>query len=316
LKEIAEAAAGDREESADKAALFRYMVLAHCLGKPAASQASSDPALRLLAGCSRASLNEDRGFSVGDLHQARAVFARHLLERTGCAARCLLAEVVRIPGCEEEVLLLRDIERNIWIHACVWPQEQAERERCLSSAIEFLARVTGNTPRLLLRGPLAELADSQALQHRGFNLCGMWGEVNPDDVTAFLSQAGCDSDSMPRREIVRLLAPPDAEFAYFSFMSPGRSFGLAPDLLTTLICRAAMRDFARRLQGFHSASPEHLYRNFLEGIGTIRILAQRIEVQLPRCPLSMVLQLSGLERKTYTVPWLEGREVCLLPPRE
>jgi hypothetical protein len=29
-----------------------------------------------------------------------------------------------------------------------------------------------------------------------------------------------------------------------------------------------------------------------------------------------VLQLSGMTRQSYVVPWLEGKEVCLLPPKE
>lgn len=116
--------------------------------------------------------------------------------------------------------------------------------------------------------------------------------------------------------VAHLLRSCDQEFAYLSCGSLWPEFDIDLDLFSTLIARAALRQFARQLMGFQSSSPEHLCRNFLEGIGTVRNRPERIEVELPRAPLFIVLQLSGLVQQTYTVPWLEGREVCLLPPGE
>lgn len=88
----------------------------------------------------------------------------------------------------------------------------------------------------------------------------------------------------------------------------------AIDLAASLLARAVLKQFARRLLGFHAASPEHLYQNFLAGTGAIRVKPMRIEIQLPQSPLAIVLQLSGAWNQTYVVPWLREREICLLPP--
>ena len=84
----------------------------------------------------------------------------------------------------------------------------------------------------------------------------------------------------------------------------------------SLIANSIIRHFARRLVGFHSSSPEHLYQNFLAGTGALVVSADRLEVKLPRSPLVMVLQLSGVANQTYAMPWLNGRNICLHLPSE
>ena len=84
----------------------------------------------------------------------------------------------------------------------------------------------------------------------------------------------------------------------------------------SLVARVVLRHFARRLIGFHTAGPEHLYQNFLAGIGSVQISEATLEVRLPRSPLAIVLQLSGVGNQTYALPWLNGKEVCLLLPTE
>ena len=316
LKEISEAAAGNGEQSPGKAAFFRYLVLARCLGRPLALQAWSDPALQLLSGCGRASPQQEDAFPPTNLARAYTVFAERLIAQSPCEGLCLVAETIDVPERESEILLLRDGARNAWIYACPWPHDFANHESTLLSAIEFVHRLTGNMPHILLRSSLATLADSRALQKRTISLVPLDSNEIGGEVAAALSQAGCAPDSTPPEKIARLLAPADLEFACFSAAIAWEQFDPALDLLTALISRAAFRAFACRLMGFQSSSPEHIYRNFLEGVATVRNRSERIEVDLPRCPLSLVLQLAGLDRQSYTVPWLEGREICLLPPRE
>src|SRR5579871_247833 len=118
------------------------------------------------------------------------------------------------------------------------------------------------------------------------------------------------------RETYSSMLDASERLSYFSFANLWQEFDLTLDLFGSLLSRAVMGQFASRLMGFQASSPEHLWRNFLEGAGTVRNLADRIEVELPRSPLLLVLQLSGLSRQSYFVPWLEGKEVCLLPPKE
>lgn len=316
LKEVAETAAGDGEPSGEKAAFFRYLVLARCLGRLTALQTASDSALRLLSGCRRASLQQDDAFAPEDLVRAHAVFAERLIVLTGCEGQCLVAETIEVPGQGSEALLLRDVACNVWIHASAWPHDLAGQEQTLFSAIEFVHRFTGNKPRVLLRGPSTPFAHSPALRQRAIGLIPLDSNGIGSEVVAALTQAGCAPDPLPAEKIARLLAPASHEFAYFFTASACDEIDIGLDVLTTLICRAAFRGFTRRLIGFQTSSPEHLYRNFLEGVAMVRNRPERIEVDLPRCPLSLVLQLAGLDRQTYAVPWLQGREICLLPPRE
>jgi hypothetical protein len=161
-----------------------------------------------------------------------------------------------------------------------------------------------------------ELAQSQALRSRVHRLLALDREDAGSEAAKMLVSAGCVSVATPQGKIAHLLGSAEDEFAHLFFGNPWPDFNLALDLVSALLARAALKEFARRLMGLQASSPEHLCRNFLEGVGTIRTLPERIEVELPRSPLSLVLQLSGLSTQTYTVPWLEGREVCLLPWRE
>jgi hypothetical protein len=316
LKEVAEAAAGDGEGCGEAAAFFRHAVLTKCLGGSLALQCASDPALCLLSGIRSLRGQERPIFAAVDLAWANSLFVRHLVEETGCEGRCLLPEAVGVPGHTGEVLLVRDLARNAWLFACSCPQELGDREHALISAIDSVRRSVGSSPYVFLRGSLAAFANSRAMQERVGGLVALdHNEISPKTI-GVLSHFGCVSNSTPREKIARLLSPPDDEFEYFSTAAPGEQFDTVFDLLTTLISRAAVRTFARHLIGFQSASPQHLFHNFLEGIGTVHNHPERIEVELPHTPLSLVLQLSGLDRQSYTLPWLEGREICLLPVRE
>lgn len=117
---------------------------------------------------------------------------------------------------------------------------------------------------------------------------------------------------LPLHRVERLLRPAAGDLAYFSLPD------LAPDLdlALTLLARRVMKHFARRVIGLELSSPQHLYQNILAGTGFIRDTGQRLEIELPSPPLAAVLSLSGLLEETYSLPWLQGREICLLPLRD
>jgi hypothetical protein len=322
LKEIAEAAAGDGDKKEETAAFVRHTVLARCVGSLRAPEAIADPAFRLLSGCYRPRREEgSQALAPPDLARAREIFFSNLAWSTGCEGRCLLADAIRLPREEGEVLLLRDVARNAWIYASVLSSETAGREEALIAGLDLVRGSTGNLPNLLLSRSFARLAESPALKGRAERLLVIDRDEVGSDLLDVLSFTQCISASTQQEKVSHLLAPPDQEFGYFSLRGFRPDFDIALDLFGALLARAALKGFARRLMGFQSSSPEHLFRNFLAGVGTVRSLPERIEVELPHSPLSLVLQLSGLSRQTYVVPWLEGskpegREICLLPPRE
>jgi len=313
---VLEMAVGERAEKQETASFLRYLILAKCLGSTRTLEVMADPALRLLSGCYRANLADGRQTcELLDFSAAQKILLSKLAAMTDCEGRCLLVETVSVPSQAKEVILLRDLARDEWIYGAALPRD-ANWEEALVSAIQCIRETTGNVPHVLLRPVLAALAESQALRSLADRVVIAHPEETGGEVSESLLFTRCISAATPQAGIAHLLRPCDQEFAYLSCVSFWPGFDIDLDLFGTLIARVALKQFARRLMGFQSSSPDHLCRNFLEGLGTVHDRPERIEVELPRPPLYMVLQLSGLARQTYTVPWLEGREVCLLPPGE
>lgn len=313
---VLEMAVGEGAEKEEIASFLRYFIFAKCLGSSRTLEVMADPALRLLSGCYRAHLRDGRKVCKPlDLSAAQTILLRNLAAMTDCEARCLLAETVSVPSLAREIILLRDLARDEWIYGAALPQ-YPNWEEALVSAIQLIHETTGNVPHVLLRPTLAALAESRVLGSLTDRVAIVHPEETGGEVYESLLLTRCVSAATPQASVAHLLRPCDQEFAYLSYGSFWPGFDIDLDLFGTLIARAALKLFARGLMGFQSSSPEHLCRNFLEGVGTVHDRPERIEVELPRTPLYMVLQLSGLARQTYTVPWLEGREVCLLPPGE
>ena len=111
----------------------------------------------------------------------------------------------------------------------------------------------------------------------------------------------------------RVPRPIEEDFAHFSLHEYLPQLDREFDLFLTVTARAILRHFARRLPAFASSSPEHLYRNFLAGDGFLRDRGDRIEVELPPVPLSLVLRIAGIHDEQYSLPWWKGRKVCILP---
>ncbi|HEY6352714.1 MAG TPA: hypothetical protein VI636_25235 [Candidatus Angelobacter sp.] len=315
--QVLEMAIGEGPEKKEIAGFLRYLILAKCLGNSRTLDAMADPALRLLSGCHRSHLEDGRQACLPlDLPFAQMVLLRNLTALTGCEGRCLLVETVSAPSQTGEVILLRDLARDEWIYGAVLPHETAHWEEVLVSALELIRELTGNVPYLLLRPSLATLAESKALQSRADRLVTADPEEISSEAAEVLMLTRCVPASTPPVSVAHLLRPCDQDFAYLSFGNLWPDFDVELDLFGTLIARAALKQFARQPMGFQSSSPDHLCRNFIEGVGIVHDRPERIEVELPRSPLFLVLQLSGLARQAYAVPWLEGREICLLPPGE
>lgn len=95
---------------------------------------------------------------------------------------------------------------------------------------------------------------------------------------------------------------------------PGLEPGLARE--AAAVARGLLRHFAARLPGFARASDGHLVRNFLAGVGRVRVATRpaaegrgtpspaAIEVELPPMPLAVVARLAGADGLTYELPWL------------
>jgi transposase len=93
---------------------------------------------------------------------------------------------------------------------------------------------------------------------------------------------------------------------------------LAVDLDTTLsvLCDNIYRLFARRLHnGYQTATPDTIFRHFIEGPGELQFTADGINVALRARAHTPVLLDAGYHTRTTNIPWWDGRELSFsFPP--
>lgn len=93
---------------------------------------------------------------------------------------------------------------------------------------------------------------------------------------------------------------------------------LAVDLDTTLsvLCDSIYRMFARRLHnGYQTATPDTIFRHFIQCPGELRFTPGGINVALRARAHTPVLLDAGYHKRTTTIPWWDGRELSFsFPP--
>jgi hypothetical protein len=87
----------------------------------------------------------------------------------------------------------------------------------------------------------------------------------------------------------------------------------AADLALSVAAQAMLRDLSWRLPGFAFSSPGYLWANVLNIQARVDPAPERWVVGLGRPPLALLLNLTGLARGSYTLPWLDGRTIHLYP---
>src|ERR1035438_5180753 len=132
----------------------------------------------------------------------------------------------------------------------------------------------------------------------------------PEDPSAVADLAR--SLNIPLQRFTRGTRPMLDDLAYFTLGDAIPEISAELELAATLLARGVLKQFARRLIGFDGSSAEYLHRSFLAGCGFVRDAGERIEVELPDPPLSIVLKLAGILGETYALPWIGGRSICLL----
>jgi hypothetical protein len=106
--------------------------------------------------------------------------------------------------------------------------------------------------------------------------------------------------------------PTAAEDSYFSLADMVEGISDELDAAGSMWAQAVLRHFKRRLIGFESSTAQHLYRNFLSGGGFVRDTGDKIIVEIPPPALAIVLSIAGILEESYVLPWIEGREICVL----
>jgi hypothetical protein len=83
------------------------------------------------------------------------------------------------------------------------------------------------------------------------------------------------------------------------------------DLTLTLLADLLYRQLAQRLKGFEHASPQRLFRKFVDTQGSVVIEQDKIRVRLVKRAHLPVLKEAGFVGLTPPVPWLGNRRVLL-----
>jgi hypothetical protein len=314
---LAAAAVCNSSDPETLAATLRHLVILKCLGRSRVSEAAFDAGLRLFSGFHRPSLFDELNTVPADsvrLNVLQKDFLQALLGADQYDGRCLLLEVLPLSGSPRRALILRDVLRDQWIVSSVLPENSPDILATCRLLIRSTLEITDKRPEVLFL--LGDLPLSREEQESLLPFAGNLINLHCDSTEQCGELAAIFGVSPER--FARLLQTSDDDLEYFTLhgLWPEMAFDPAWDLAFTLIARSCLKNFARRLMGFESSGPEHLYRNVLAGMGAIRSSSEKIEVRLPRCPLFIVLRLCGLHEQSFRVPWLQERDICLLPSQE
>jgi transposase len=103
---------------------------------------------------------------------------------------------------------------------------------------------------------------------------------------------------------------------HLNALSSGLPLNVDLDTTLTVIAGNLYRLLARRLTRYERATPDKLWRHFLDTTGTVHATPDALTVELNIRTYHPVLIAAGLADQATPIPWLNGRELRLrFPPR-
>jgi transposase len=99
-------------------------------------------------------------------------------------------------------------------------------------------------------------------------------------------------------------------------LSSGLPLNVDLDTTLTVIAGNLYRLLARQLPRYQHATPDRIWRHFLDSTGTLHLTDDALTVELRVRTYHPVLIDAGLAEQTTPIPWLDGRQLRLrFPPR-
>lgn len=311
--ELADAAAGPLESREKTSAILRQFAALKCLGSLRLTDSGDDPALRLFSAFEgrtfRQALEEIDARSL-HLPKTRRILLETLLDPESSCEPSFFADLVSLPA-GNGLFVFRELARDEWLDLV--PISAGDQlDATLKTSLEQVVEVFGPLTTLYLSNALASRMNSAPSP----NFAGSVAVLDGSDDSIYTRLSG--QLGLTRDQLANRIDSSEKQLSYFSFANARPDFSLDAtlDCMLSLIARAVLRNFARRLPGFDSSSPEHLYQNFLAGLTQVRWLDGHLEVRLATSPLSVILRMTGLQQQKYAPVWLKGTEVWLLPPQE
>jgi hypothetical protein len=103
----------------------------------------------------------------------------------------------------------------------------------------------------------------------------------------------------------------DIKFFHLDCLSSGVRLNVDFDLTLTVVADLLYRMLSWRLKGFGRASPQKLYRKFIDTTGNIEITDEQVRVRLFKRAHNPLIKEAGLIGLTPSVPWLGGRRLFI-----
>jgi hypothetical protein len=310
--QLAEFAAEPNENPSALTAILRHLIAVKCLGSVRASDVAGDTAVCLFSGFSGPSFFSSLASTEMNQLNVDAIRESHwqtLRESERISDRCVLAELVSLHG--RERLVLRDLVGNEWLGVAELPGELNDLASLVLERLTEASRAVAVRPKLVLLGSSLASRFDFSISRDVVEECAVADPRDPAQLVRLADKCGLSA-----ARLQTLLAATEQELAYFSLRTVAPDLDERLDDTFSLVARAVLRDFSRRVFGFDLSSPEYLYQNFLAGLGSVLCRDEALEVRLPASPLAVILRMAGLQQQKFQPPWLKGREVWLLPPQD
>jgi hypothetical protein len=281
-------------------ALIRFLLFLKCLGQPGVQRAFHDPLVRRCFAI-------DPTLTLFQLAQwQRTLTSQHLAsflssllsklyEIQASNGHTSLLVRVTLPG--SPVALLLDGERGHWIAAASYRRSTLPR---LAQQFSQWLPLCGHEETILL-------CDERFIE-------AMHSALPDLPIVSLQSPVAQEHavEDQAVQETLKRLDKLSSELAHLTLpVTFGRSRSC--DLTLSIAAQAIMRLFAWRLPGFARSSLPHLYANFLDISASLEEEDARYVVRLRPPPLNFILHLSGMNRRSYTLSWLDERPFMLFP---
>jgi len=285
-------------EDTTAVAMLRFLILVKCCGGAWAQRVFFDPLVRDLVGI-------DPALSPAVVARWQACVSRANLEtfleeisawqrESGAVSgQMLVFARAPMPGAAAAVLL--DGQRGVWLYATGYHPHRLSR--LIERLRPWLSPIEGEAALLISEDVFVD-ALRTAFPH--ITLTGR----HSHSVTRM-----AEEDNV----LAGILARLDKLSGDLAYLSLPKLFHMSRsvDLALSVVAQGVMRDFAWRLPGFAASSLPYLYRNFLDFAGRVEEEPDRRVVRLGRPPLNLVLNITGMARRTYGLSWLDERPIVL-----
>jgi hypothetical protein len=114
-----------------------------------------------------------------------------------------------------------------------------------------------------------------------------------------------------QRNLVENALGEDLKFFHLDCLSSGVRLNVDFDLTRSVVADLLYRMLGWRLKGFGRASPQKLYRKFIDSTGSIEIEDERVRVRLSKRAHNPLIKEAGLTGLTGPVPWLADRPLFI-----